>query len=384
MISVIRASNIYPPAILKLPPPHASAAKIAHCVVGKFSEFEASKYPNSHFVALPQPSLDADRRSPSLDSTPSSVDIVDMDGNAYSREELLSLLEPNDEGRNYLHEIVDANDLTEVLNICIAMQLHLMPKEIVERFDQQEREGYTPLHLAIMRKRMLIASALLQHGASADVQDSAKYTSLHYACAQKNLSLVKYMCEHGRADPFIKGELDDSAVVMAVCADAVEILHYFCRKFDRKKILEDKGVEGMGLLHYAAAEGSTKMIQALRKFRCGLDALHRMPIHHAISHHRTDVLELLTSPEIIKQSGLHGMPGIEIYAVTFGNAATIRKLYQLGFDFSKKIKGGITLAHIAALNNNREILKCFDDLGVPLDAPDDKGKKPIDYMTQPF
>lgn len=216
---------------------------------------------------------------------------------------------------------------------------------------------------------------LLNCGASPNIQNSLKYTVLHFACLQKNHSIVRSLCSHG-ANPFVQDPDGDSSVIIVVRMGNLVAFRYFYEKFDTKQFLLVRGAQGMNLLHIAALGGRREIATVLQ--RCGfsntsLDACGYMPIHHAIVNGQVDILDLLNIDAQHREK-VH----IELFAIQFGSMAVVKKLSELGYNFSKAIVDGYTPAHFAVLNNDLEMLKCLAQLGAPLDTPNDAEKKPMD------
>jgi hypothetical protein len=71
-----------------------------------------------------------------------------------------------------------------------------------------ERDGYSLLHMAVMREDESVVHALLTLGANPNVKDRVGRTPLHYASLQKNECLILKLLNHGAlysiADNFAK------------------------------------------------------------------------------------------------------------------------------------------------------------------------------------
>ena len=71
------------------------------------------------------------------------------------------------------------------------------------RLEVRDRQGRTPLLLAIVSNRTDIVPSLLEAGADIAAQDNAGRTPLHYAVARNNVDLINFLLEAG-ADPTAK------------------------------------------------------------------------------------------------------------------------------------------------------------------------------------
>src|SRR5579863_6125941 len=63
----------------------------------------------------------------------------------------------------------------------------------------KDKDGLTPLHLAMLnsRRRVLLARLLVEHGADATTQDNRRCTPLHLAMQQGSVDLARFFMEHG-------------------------------------------------------------------------------------------------------------------------------------------------------------------------------------------
>ena len=59
--------------------------------------------------------------------------------------------------------------------------------------------GMTPLHVAVIMRRLELARLLLEHGAAVNAQTSVHQTPLHHAVLHKNAEMARLLLEHGAA-----------------------------------------------------------------------------------------------------------------------------------------------------------------------------------------
>jgi ankyrin repeat protein len=57
-------------------------------------------------------------------------------------------------------------------------------------------DGQTPLHIAVLKNRLEIATLLLNHGANVNAIDNKNYSPLHFAVMTGNLEIIKLLLDH--------------------------------------------------------------------------------------------------------------------------------------------------------------------------------------------
>ena len=123
----------------------------------------------------------------------------------------------NDIGENVIHSIVFSDDperLEFVLTACPQLQ-NLM--------EAKNKEGATPLSLAMLLDKHRVASSLIGCGADVNACDALGCEPLHWACYTGNLALVRKLIAHG-ANVFKKDNNGNCPLAMAANEDKREVV----------------------------------------------------------------------------------------------------------------------------------------------------------------
>lgn len=167
--------------------------------------------------------------------------------------------EADHQGRNLLHwAIFHGWDLSEeeVANYT-SIQLN-----------QQDRDGSTPLHLAILSRDISIISILCSRGASPVIKDQQGFTPAHLAAESGYRAALQYF-------------IDSPHREFGRTREGASLLHCITLWFDskivdrfivaKKPLLDCRDRKGRTPLHYAAASGNASAIEALLKKGANID-----------------------------------------------------------------------------------------------------------------
>jgi ankyrin repeat protein len=99
-----------------------------------------------------------------------------------------------------------------------------------------ENNGYTPLHLAVIKQDIHLARTFIQNGGDANAKSSKGITPLHIAAFKCNKELVDLLLDHG-ANTTLKDKVSRTASDYALLKDNLDLAKYIK---ERKKDLLEK------------------------------------------------------------------------------------------------------------------------------------------------
>ena len=149
--------------------------------------------------------------------------------------------------------------------------------------NQYNREGETPLSLAVKSKQMNMAFAILGRKVDPDYADTdTGRTPLFYACTQGQLNLNILLLTNG-ADPNYGDFNMATPIMMAARRDDVRTLKYIVN-MKKRMDLDAQDRNGWSALHFAASKNSSRAVKLLVDNGCDRqlkDANGRKALHIA-------------------------------------------------------------------------------------------------------
>lgn len=279
--------------------------------------------------------LDIGTYSASSRSSVSNIVEIDLTGNTYSYNQLALLLEPDENGRSYIHELVENGSSAELLNLYQAMKNEYSKDEIKQFFDKKEHgTGHSPLHKAVLKNNKIIAGELIAYGASVNIQDANGRTPLYYTTLQYNADFVSMFCKFG-ADPRIEDTLSLSPLNYVIASGSLDAFKLITYRLSHDQLQRYRGTNGMSLLHIAACYDNkdilTYLIQERTLSLTALDNNNYMPIHHAIRQKHFQSIYHLTSKETCEQDSQSRATEIMRCAIRSKDTALIFTLLVRGY-----------------------------------------------------
>ncbi|NXF24964.1 ANKK1 protein, partial [Rhodinocichla rosea] len=273
------------------------------------------------------------------------------------------------------------------------------------RADAQERDGWTPLHLAAQNNFENVARVLLSRQADPNAQEVDGKTALHVAAGFGHVGLVKLLASQGadlerkqknlRTPLHVAVERGKFRVVQYLLKNGVSVNnldqnHYsalhlavargkylICEKLIKYGAnVELRTDKGWTPLHLASFKGHIEIIWLLKGSRARLDAKGGMdwtPLHLATRYGDEPVVsELLrcgadpNTAERSRWAPLH-------FAVLRGSFLSVINLLECRADVNARNKVGRTPLHLAVLKGNMAIVKTLLKAGALLDVEDITG-----------
>lgn len=151
--------------------------------------------------------------------------------------------------------------------------------------DVKDSKGITPLMLAAESGNLQILDLLLSAGAYVDLADHSSNTALCWAALADCESTAAHLLEQ-RADIFVRNNLGQSALHIAVARGAISVVFLLAKRFFGQ-FIKLKDHSGLTALHYAAKHGEEGILSLLlgidrRIFVDEGDKEGKTALHHAV------------------------------------------------------------------------------------------------------
>ncbi|KKT23979.1 MAG: hypothetical protein UW09_C0001G0042 [candidate division TM6 bacterium GW2011_GWF2_43_87] len=136
--------------------------------------------------------------------------------------------------------------------------------------EAQDKDGYTPLHVAIMQNSLVRVKFLIENlGANIVARDFKKHIPLHHVPATGNLSLLKYLVDamkKNKMDINAKGEDGDTTLRYAASCDNLEMFKYLIEAGADLNVKDKVGrtilhVAGVSILGYLYSVKEKKFVE---------------------------------------------------------------------------------------------------------------------------
>ena len=275
-----------------------------------------------------------------------------------------------------------------------------------EVLDNQDKEGKSPLHLAIERDFSDIARYLIEQGANVNLNDSNFESPLHYCASRGNLEMGRLLLQRGstsindfsvsKYDSFVgnwtplhlaclKGHpefvqllLDHGADIEA--RDGVQrtplILSVECRDMrvvhglvERGADINAQAIRGYTPLLWAARNGFREMVDYLVDLETSIepDKLHTA-FDMAVSNGMDRLLEVVLQQGFdISELAKHD-PDVICYAAAGGSPEILRVLIEVGFNPEHADKDGCRPIHYAAADDKVNVIEFLLSRNVNINA----------------
>jgi len=214
------------------------------------------------------------------------------------------------------------------------------------------REGYTPLHIAVLHKQKEAIKTLVKLGANANAKNKDGETPLWTAVTElKNPNIVELLLDLGA------------------------------------KIDSRRSDLGMTALDWAAFDGKLEMVKSLLNRganpNAGRGSTHSAPIQQCAHSGNVDILRLLLKSGADVNALHFGSHALGTAAV-FGHEEFVRMLLEAGADTNQPEESGTTPLMCAVAGRNFEIVRMIVEAGANLNAVrfDAKPKTALDLAEE--
>ncbi len=193
-------------------------------------------------------------------------------------------------GLSAVHRLMKLSDAQFIVQLIEQFKLninHFNPKN-----------GYTPLHMAVLKQNPAMADYLMTNGANKYAETADGKTALHIAIEQKDLAFVKRAIEQHGYDLHHKTSLQECPLAIALKTGNLEIAQYLVES--GADINGINGFKQRTMLHYAVMSHDAKVVFYV--LSCGVqskvqDNIGMLPVHLAAKQGDREIVDLLDDIE---------------------------------------------------------------------------------------
>ncbi|RDH39931.1 MAG: hypothetical protein CFE62_006395, partial [Candidatus Aquirickettsiella gammari] len=265
-----------------------------------------------------------------------------------------------------LHYVVSFGHI-EIIEYLLEQGYNLEAKDIF---------GNTPLHVAVLEKKLNAVKYLLDKGANLKAVNNLGETPFQVSLAKNNRPLIKYFSEQQNEEV---GSLFD-----AIEKNYLGAIQY---------LIEDKKIDVQALnksyknvlLNHATTHGKLNIIQYLVAH--GFDIFPQFnftstPLHTAVTLHRLDVVKYYIAQKApLEAQDNHGNTALHLAAGNY-DIDILSYLVESGANLNTKNKKGDSPLHQAVLVNDLDTLKFLIEKGSDLNVQNQSGDTPFHLATK--
>ncbi|XP_059472866.1 inversin isoform X2 [Neocloeon triangulifer] len=263
-----------------------------------------------------------------------------------------------------------------------------------ELLDAKDKDGFTPLHLAIIAGNLSLVRFLLHKRADLSVVDNEKHSVVHWATVCGELEALEALLESG-ADPSMPDIHNGYPIHYAaqMCGPHSEMgtdvkvgLKMLAALLARKVDVNVVDSDGRQPILWAASAGSADAVLSLINAGAAVEAADKdglTALHCAASRGHTECLETLITlcGADVNVIDNHGCTAL-FYAVTLGHADCTHLLLNFGANCNTQDRRGRTAAHCGAAKGQLETLKLLHMAGADLWQRNVRGDLPLHDAVQ--
>ena len=306
-----------------------------------------------------------------------------------------------------LHKAAGSNDGDDNWNVAVANYLvskgaNVNAKDII---------GRTPLHWAVVKRRVDVAKFLVSKGADVNARDNNGQTPIINA-------MGTFFSDYG-ADGNIKDGseklrielalllVSNGADVNAKDKDGRTPLHY-ARLVDVAEFLVSNGADinardNRGLpppmtaheqiekknlsledmpLHTAVLLGDISLVQSVVAIGASVhtkDEVGNTPLHYAVQEGDFDIVQFLVSNGANVNAKNEVLASPLFYAASYGNLKIVQFLVSMRADVNARSDSNLTPLHVAAIEGHTDIARFLVSRGAFVNASDVHDNTPLDF-----
>lgn len=223
----------------------------------------------------------------------------------------------------------------------------------LEALEEKDDKGNTRIHVAAINNERSILKFLVSTGGNVDEKNKKGRTVLHHAIKQCDLDVVKILIDAG-ADLSTKDTFGGTLLHEAVQNKNAEIT----------KLLLDAGADA----------------NALNEFKLS-------PLHYAVIYQNKPAVSLLLSAGAdVRIKNVQGNTPLQVgfHDTDTCDLDMVKVLVGAGADAKCKTCDGRTLVHLAAEQNNFQVIEYLLSLGVGVDDRDELGETALHLAVKNY
>ena len=312
------------------------------------------------------------------------------------------------------------------------------------KIDDQNKNGYSILHIAVRSGQAAVAEFALANGADINLRSNSKKTPLHYTAQYNQLALAKLLVaakadlaakdKKGRTaldlatgeakremaqylrDAGVMSKNDEAAAESIFVAAKIGALDVLKKHLEAGVDVNGKNKSGQTALHVAAKAGQVDAVGALLEAKADVaaadksqkTALHyaaqkghkattalllekgapinakdeknKTPLDYAVSKKRAEIVELLRAKGGKTAKELLAAENI-FAAAEVGDVESIKKLLAGGAEVNGKNKGGYTALHLAAKRGQAAAAAALLEAKADIGLASKSGKTALHYVA---
>ena len=246
--------------------------------------------------------------------------------------------------------------------------------------NETDKEGCSPLHIAIRLKHTAIVKLLIQNGADLTKTDHKGYFPLNLAILHRQPAMVKLLLEND-ANPNSLNPDKTSLLYWQIVLGSYEI---FSLLVDHKVKLdievERYDFSKCSLLHFAIynkkQEFSKKLIENGAELNIS-DSLGQHPLHLACKTGQVDVVKILLKHNTNVNARNHEMKTPLHLAAYYGHEIIVEILMKNGANIEAEDHRNNRAIHLATFNGHASCLKMLIKWGAKLECKNLPDKTPL-------
>jgi ankyrin repeat protein len=278
----------------------------------------------------------------------------------------------------------------------------------------RERDGWTPLHVAVAYGQLEVSRVLLEHNAAVDAWNGDGITPLLYMSKNGNLDLVRLLLNH-HADVHEHDGRRNTPLHLAVAYGHVEVSRMLLERGAKPNVWNDGGSTP---LLAASTEGFSEVVQLLLDHDAQVhvhDNNGNTPLHSAAANGHVEIARILLLdrrveinsrddggctplhvasregyPDIVQLLLDHGAH-VHVHAnlgntplhraATNGHTEAARILLEHDAQVDTRNNRGSTSLHVASAGGYSDVVRLLLDYDARVRVHDNNGKSPLHYAN---
>ncbi|MGL9718324.1 MAG: ankyrin repeat domain-containing protein [Wolbachia sp.] len=297
-------------------------------------------------------------------------------------------------------KLIDKFYFNSVYSECWSTPLHLLAKDsdykaveailthmkekrtsrLSEVVNAKDKDGYTPLHLAVRGGKLDAVKSLINKGADVNAKSKFNSTPLHSAVADGKLDIVKYLINRG-ADVNAKRKGGNTPLHWAVIRWGIDVARIL---LEHNADVNDEDDEGATVLHYAIIGKNLEVVKYIIEKGANVNAKDKYgntPLYMAVEGKKLDMVEhLINKGASVNAKDKYNSAPLHL-AADSGELDIVKCLIDKGADINAKDGCGWTPLHCAAESEEWDIVKYLVSKGANINAKNKYGCITLHYAA---